>query len=247
MNEGLTDCGRASNARYHLEGCRCDACKRAERLARKARELRLAEGRPEFVDAEPARQRLAELKAMGYTDKEIERISGVGHTVQYSLTHRHWRTGEPVRRCRRETFEALMAVRGRNLTSGQKVDARAATALVRRWLQAGLPVMEVSRVAGVDRQVLDALNHGRRDFVQWRTLRSLLAAKDELDARCARKPSDRPRKSPVRLANGRRVRPTDVALMRRMRERGATYGEIAERTGFAASTVSAHLRQGATA
>lgn len=247
MNEGLADCGRASNARYHLEGCRCDACKRAERLVRKTRELRTAEGRPEFVDAEPARRRLAELKAMGYTDREIERISGVAHMTQYALTHRHWRTGEPVRRCRRETYEALMAVRGRSLTPGQAVDARAATALVRRWLQAGLPVAEVARVSGVDRQVLDALNHGERGSVQWRTLRALLAAKDELDARCARKPSDRPRKSPVRFARGKRVRATDVALMRRMRERGATYGEIAERTGFSASTVSAHLRKVAAA
>ena len=179
MNEGMRDCGRASNGRY-VQGCRCDACRHAHATAGKARELRAIEGRPYFVDAAPVRERLISLYAMGYTQREIERY-GVSRSVQGGLMRGHHRTGKPVRRVRRETAEKLAAVRGRRLTPGERVPAGAARLMVRGWADAGVPVARIERVTGVDRQTLDRLRHGDGDKVQARTLLALLDHKDELD------------------------------------------------------------------
>ena len=239
FNEGVADCGRASRGRY-ASGCRCDACRAAAAAYERDRTRRRAYGLPgAFVDAAPVRERLERLYAVGYSVREVERISGVSRSEQYQITHRHWRTGEPVRSVRRETAEALDAVRGRSLKDCQMVDARPAVALVRRWMQAGLSASEVSHVSGVDVQVVRALNDGRRSYLQWRNLRPLVLAKDELDARCPRMPSDRPRKSKVVRATGRRVSEQEAATMRAERARGDTVAAIARRHGRSEGTVRA--------
>lgn len=186
-SHGMDDCGRSSHARY-VQGCRCARCRAAnsayerERARRKAREAWGAE-KPAFVDAAPVRERLLELRAMGYTVKEVERISGVGHTSQYQLTRRHWRTGEPVKRVNRETAEAIMAIEPgkRRLSAGQRVPGAWMGDTVRGWKAAGLSVARISRETGIDRQVLDRVLKRRAPFVLAGTLHKFVLSVPKME------------------------------------------------------------------
>lgn len=179
MNEGMPDCGRASNGRY-VSGCRCDACRAAHTREWKRREWRNLTGRTYYVDAEPVRRRLEELYAMGYTRRELDRM-GIHKSCQYNLTTAHHRTGRPVERVRRETAERVMAVSGRKLAPHQLVRAEAAEALVRRWAEMGVPVARIARETGINRQTLDKLRHGRERRVRAETLLALLDHRNALD------------------------------------------------------------------
>ena len=66
------------------------------------------------------------------------------------------------------------------------VTAEPATVIVRRLVKAGLPIAEMARVTGIDRQALDALAHGRREQVTARTLGLLVKHRAELEARAPR-------------------------------------------------------------
>ncbi len=179
MNEGVKDCGSASNGRY-VQGCRCDACRHAHVMAWKARELRSLTGRTYFVDAEPVRQRLLALYSMGYTKREIERF-GVSGSTQYALIHAHNRSGKPLGRVKRETAEKLARVRGRRLSPNQRVPADAAALMVRDWHDSGIALAQIAKRCGLDRQIVDSLYHGRSQSVRAVTLLALLDHKEELD------------------------------------------------------------------
>ena len=184
--QGMEDCGKARKGRYVM-GCRCDACKAARSAYERSRRRRKAAeafGKPTtFVDAEPVRKRLLDLREEGYTVKEIERLSGVGHTQQYQITVRHWRTGKPVAKVRRETKDAIFGIpRGRrSLTKGQRVDASWMSGWLAEYRDAGMSVAEMSRTTGIDRQVLDSLLNGRRERCEARTLHAFVVAKPALD------------------------------------------------------------------
>ena len=180
--EGLADCGRASHGRF-VQGCRCRACRDANNAYERQRVRDKAYGRPSYlVDAEPVRQRIRKLQSMGYTYDEIERLSGVGHTTIHGIMVGHWRTGKPVKRCKRATKDAIFSIKGRrSLTQGQTVDAEAMRNDLIRWTDAGLSVAHISRKTGIDRQILDAVLHGRRNGVFARTLHAYLTAKPALD------------------------------------------------------------------
>lgn len=179
MNEGVKDCGSASNGRY-VQGCRCDACRHAHVMAWKVRELRSITGRTYFVDAEPVRQRLLALYSMGYTRREIERF-GVSRSTQYALIHAHNRSGKPLGRVKRETAEKLARVRGRRLSPNQRVPADAAALMVRDWHDSGIALAQIAKRCGLDRQIVDSLYHGRSQSVKAATLLALLDHKEELD------------------------------------------------------------------
>ena len=179
MNEGVRDCGRASDSRYK-RGCRCEACRAAHAKARKVCELRKATGKTYFVDAEPVRARLLALYALGYTKRELVRY-GIGNTTQHALVHAHHRTGKPVRRVKRETAEKLSQVSGRRLSARQRVPADAAELMVRTWHDSGIPLARIARSCGLDRQVVDGLYHGKRRMVNAATLVAILDHKEELD------------------------------------------------------------------
>ena len=180
--DGLEDCGKSSHGRF-VSGCRCRACRAANNAYERQRVRNKAYGRPTYlVDAGPVRDRILKLRSMGYTNKEIERLSGVGHTTIHGITVAHWRTGKPVKRCKRETKDAIFSIKGRrSLTQGQTVDAETMRNDLTRWTDAGLSVAHISRKTGIDWQVLDAVLHGRRKGVFARTLHAYLTAKPALD------------------------------------------------------------------
>jgi len=179
MNEGVKDCGKASNGRY-VQGCRCDACRTAHTTAQKMGIWRNENGRTYFVDAGPVRERLLALYDLGYTKRELIRY-GVSDSTQRALVHSHHRTGKPIKRVRRETAEKLAAVRGRKLSPGQRVPADAAALMVRTWHDSGVPLVRIANACGLDRGVVDSIYHGKQEQVKASTLVVLLRHKDELD------------------------------------------------------------------
>jgi hypothetical protein len=109
---------------------RCDLCRKvnneyAVKLAR-----RNAYGRSTLVDAEPVRERVNHLMRNGMNGHEIMRAAGVSHHTMQNLMRTHWRTGKPVKRIKRETAEAIMAVRTRSLRPGTYVTKLDAVSLV---------------------------------------------------------------------------------------------------------------------
>lgn len=178
-----------TRSRYN-SGCRCDECRRANREYERRRTMtRIAVecGAPSpMVDAEPVRRRILDLLAAGYSRREICRISGLARTTLHSITTAHHRSGKPVKMVRRETKDAIFAIRGRRSLSGhQVVSARWMADQVARYLSLGMSVAGLSRVTGIDRQVLDGLVHGRRRGVNASTLHAFVRAKPALDSMLA--------------------------------------------------------------
>lgn len=179
---GLDDCGSASHGRY-VSGCRCAACRNANTQYERGRTRRKLYRKPSgFVDAQPVRERIAKLLSLGYSLREIVRLSGVGRTTINSIVAGHWRTGRPVARCRRETKDAIFSIKGqRRLTAGQMVDAAQMRNDLERWRSAGMSVARISRLSGIDRQVIDRVLAGQ-DRVLARTLHAHMSARPALDA-----------------------------------------------------------------
>lgn len=180
--QGLADCGRASNGRY-VAGCRCDACKAARSAYERGRARNRAYGRPtEFVDAEPVRAKVRQLQSQGYTYAEMERLAGVPRSTLHGLMCRHWRTGRPVKRCRRELKDRLCSIKGqRRLSQAQRVDASWMAEQLRSYRSHGVSAAEMARRIGCDRKVVDALLHGKRGRVRAETLYKFMLAKPGLD------------------------------------------------------------------
>lgn len=178
-----------TRSRY-VSGCRCDECRRANREYERRRTMMKVAvecGAPSpMVDAEPVRRRIDDLLAGGYSRREICRITGLSRSALHSITTAHHRSGKPVKMVRRETKDAIFAIRGRRSLSGhQVVSARWMAGQVERYLSLGMSVAGLSRVTGIDRQVLDALVHGRRRSVNASTLQAFVKAKPALDSMLA--------------------------------------------------------------
>lgn len=228
MNDGLSDCGHASNGRYS-QGCRCDACKAAHSKAWKMREWRNITGNTYFVDAEPVREHVKRLYALGYTRNELVRV-GVPKSTLNALVNGHPRTGEPTTRIKRETAERIFAIKGRRLKQCQLVNASAATMMVRGWHDAGVSVAEMVRVTGLSRSTLDNIVHEKVDTVYAGTLICLLDHKQDLDilADDARNPNPtRTRGSSIMKTHS----DWEVEEMYHERIGGMTYAEVATRHG----------------
>ena len=181
----LADCGRASRARY-VSGCRCRACKAAANAYEKDRVRRKAYGRLDRVDAEPVREHVRYLMRLGYSRKEIARVSGVSITCMASLMVAHHRTGRPVKTMKRANAEAIMALDGsrRRLGMRQVVKTRMPADIRRLKLQ-GMSIAEMARMSGVSKQVLYALYEGRRDHVLAATHAQWMRALPELERRAS--------------------------------------------------------------
>ena len=177
-NHGLKDCGGVHATNY-TNGCRCDACKEWSFMKSKSYSLRKLRGEVDcFVDAGPTREILLRLRSLGYTRKELNRF-GVYHVDE--IIHGKCKV-------KRSTEQKVREISGRRLYDTERVDSRAAMHLVRRWMDSGLIVAEISKASGVSRQTIRELTNGTRTKVQARTLGRLLRAKPAIDemAMCKR-------------------------------------------------------------
>jgi hypothetical protein len=142
-----------TNARYHLDECRCDPCRRAARRYEQNRRRQVAYGRWQpYVDAERARQHCLGVIAAGMGPVTIARVSGVPHGAISKLLYGDYTRGmAPSRRIRPETEERLLAVHATldNLAPAALVDATGTRRRVQALACLGWSASEVARRIGV--------------------------------------------------------------------------------------------------
>lgn len=163
----MRDCGRASRGRY-IGGCRCDACRKANRdYERKTRLYGFESG---FVDAEPVRERIGRLVGMGWTKREICRAADVPRSTMYALTRKHNRTGKPVAKVNAEVADRIMKLDKRRLKAGQLVSARRMRNVLLECSAAGISPADVSRATGIGYQTVYAVAKGTQSRIRVETL-----------------------------------------------------------------------------
>lgn len=171
---------------YVHHQCRCGGCS-AARSARDGRRKKLkAYGRYDngLVDAEPVREHILELAEFGVGYKRIAAVSGVGVTAVRNLV---WgrqdpgpRKGELQKRVKRETAEAILAVRldVENLADGGKMPARGTHRRLQALVARGWSMSKLADRLGMERSNFGLLM--QRDQVIARTHREVAALFDEL-------------------------------------------------------------------
>lgn len=180
--QGLADCGRASNGRY-VAGCRCDACKAARSAYERGRaRTRATAGRPSSWTPSPCAPRFGSCRRRATPTPRWSAWRASPTPRSTGSCARHWRTGRPVKRCRRELKDRLCSIKGqRRLSQAQRVDASWMAEQLRSYRLHGVSAAEMARRIGCDRQVVDALLHGKRGRVRAETLYKFMLAKPGLD------------------------------------------------------------------
>lgn len=111
-------------ARYRLDNCRCDICRKAVQKYDRQQVINRANGRPATVDAEPIRKHVRSLQAEGIGLRRIAETSGVRRqTLQVLLAGRTYCNHPPSRRVRAATAEKLLAVTVETARQRRTVDA----------------------------------------------------------------------------------------------------------------------------
>lgn len=101
-----------TNARYHIDACRCRLCTDAANEYGRNMRRQQAYGRWQpYVDAQPARDHVTTLRAAGMGPKRIAEVSGVPHGSLAKLLYGDKKRGlAPSKRIRPETEAKLLAV-----------------------------------------------------------------------------------------------------------------------------------------
>ena len=174
----VTACANPSRGKY-VSGCRCDACRAANRAYE--RSTRLYGFESSFVDAEPVREHIGRLLAKGYTKREICRVAGVSRTTMANITQKHHRTGKPVEKVNAEAASRIMAVDGRRrLRAAQLVPAMYIRRRLEELTGAGVSVASISRATGINRQQLDRVLHRKTVRVTAKTMHAWVMAEPGL-------------------------------------------------------------------
>ncbi|MEU1088898.1 hypothetical protein ABZ401_19040 [Streptomyces sp. NPDC005892] len=171
-----------TNAKYHLEACRCLPCSNAAAEYDRSRRRAIAYGRwRPFVDAEPVRAHVRELGEAGIGWIRVAKLAGVSTGGVSKLLYGDGpRNLGPTRRMRPHVALALLAVEATLDNMGARVPIDGTG--TRRRLQAlvvkGWPQSELARRLGVGRA-----NFGRTivsNLIQVSTVRATRVLYDEL-------------------------------------------------------------------
>ncbi len=153
-----------SYAKYTVELCRCEPCRRAKRDYERARQRAIR--RPDqvwapYVPAGAARRHVRELAAAGVGLKQLAKVSGLPHGLLSKLVYGDRARGmASSRRIRRETHEAIMAVRPSDFAGGTRLDAGPTWALLEELLAAGYTRTWIaSQLAGRSTPALQLSRH----------------------------------------------------------------------------------------
>lgn len=133
---------------YVVDHWRCDECRRANREYERNRTRREAYGKSFFVPAEPVRQRVRDLMALGMSQDEIARAAGLNDCRLSDLMTGHWRTKRPLTRMKRENAEAIMSVRQRKPLPGTVVDVPKVRGMVLDLMALGYTPPWIARQIG---------------------------------------------------------------------------------------------------
>ena len=102
-----------TNARYHIDACRCDPCRAAAAAYENHKRRQIAYGRWQpYIDAQPSRDHVNTLRAAGMGLKRIAEVSGVPHGSLAKLIYGDGQRGlAPSKRVRPETEVKILATR----------------------------------------------------------------------------------------------------------------------------------------
>lgn len=127
-----------TRAKYVVEKCRCDECRRACSEYERERTARIA---PAYVYAQPAREHVEHLMSLGMGFKRVAEVAGVSQSAVASLLYGK-KVGDkrraPTKRIRPETAAALLAV-DFDPNDGALVDATEMWRQVEEMVAAGIP------------------------------------------------------------------------------------------------------------
>lgn len=174
--------GSLSRLKHH--GCKCDACRKADRDYVNTRSRLIAYGRWQpYVDAEPVRQHVRMLMSYGIGLQRVRALAGIPNGTMSKLLYGDGRRGlQPSKRVRTETAEKILAVRA-------SLDAVAPSALIdgtgtRRRLQAlvavGWPQIELARLTGLDKLTINEQVHALVTTAYAATARTVRDLYDQL-------------------------------------------------------------------
>lgn len=151
-----------TNARYHIDGCRCGPCRAAAVEHERHRRRMIAYGRWQpYVDAQPARDHVLALRAAGMGPKRIAEVSGVPHGSLAKLIYGDKRRGmEPSKRIRPETAAKILAVEP-DLYPGGIVDGIGVRRRLRALVALGYSQSHLARRLGVEPTNFYRLIHGK--------------------------------------------------------------------------------------
>jgi hypothetical protein len=143
-------CGSPSRSAY-TAGCRCDACRAENRAYRQEHGRQLLYGTYDgLVDAAPAREHVARLRASGIGTRRIAELAGLNESVVRRVARGLGPADPPSRRVRRKTAEAILAVRPRleDMAPSRIIDSTGSRRRIQALAAIGIPLREVSRRAG---------------------------------------------------------------------------------------------------
>lgn len=148
---------------YVAGGCRCAPCCAANTRYAKWRELHGTV----LVDAAPARDHIAVLRAAGVGRREIARRSGVGVTVVNRLAGVD--RNKPAARVRPETLAAILSVTIDDRAPGSVLDATGTRRRLQALVAIGWTQTELANRTGILLSTVNALANGRWGKVQHAT------------------------------------------------------------------------------
>lgn len=144
-----------TNAKYHLEGCRCYPCSSAASDYDISRRRAIAYGRwHPFVDAEPVRQHVRALGEFGIGWMRAARLSDVPRGVVSKLLYGDaQRSLAPSKRMRAKNALALLALEPTldNLGARTRIDATGTRRRLQALVAAGWTQSELARQLGMNR------------------------------------------------------------------------------------------------
>jgi hypothetical protein len=141
-----------THARYAIDRCRCDPCRRAQREYNRNRVRQMS--RPDgiwcpYVDAGPVRDHVAWLRTCGIGLKSLAKLAGVPHgtlsKLMYGDPARHM---APSRRVQSATAQRIMAVMPNMAAGAQRVPAAPTWRLLDDLIHRGWPRAELARRLG---------------------------------------------------------------------------------------------------
>jgi hypothetical protein len=146
-NKRTTPREHGTRAKYTVDKCRCDECRRACAEYERERTARIA---PAYVLATPARDHVRHLMELGMGHKRVAEVSGVTPSVVAALLYGK-KVGDrhraPTRRIRPETAAALLAVDFAP-NGGAYVDATEMWRQVEEMVAAGIPRTRIAERVG---------------------------------------------------------------------------------------------------
>lgn len=161
-------------AKYVVEQCHCDRCRRSMREYERWRVRQRAYGRAAYVDAEPARRHVRTMMAAGMGLGQVARVSEVPYGTLSALLYGDATRGlSPSRRIRPGTARALLAVEVSldTMARGATMDGTGTRRRLQALVTIGWPQTALAGQLGMDQSNITRLIRSERSVAVSTALR----------------------------------------------------------------------------